>query len=212
MGRDPKLSDHAALARSPWSFLANRNFLHKRFLACDSMVGWKCAATALTRGPPPIRLRLCSNGSGPSSDFLAEILAVQIPLFLYVTLPFDHPVPSFSPFTHHTTLPVFLPYLRNLRSVSRESVPAVSSWCAQPLSSVKFSFRTICRKSKLFMGGICTLAFETQDWGFVSFLVCIVVLLMHYSFGYLFCFWFSLLLLEWEYCAVFFNPDWDVFV
>jgi hypothetical protein len=75
-----------------------------------------------------------------------------------------------------------------LRSVSRESVPAVPSWCAQQSSCVQFSFRTIFRKSKLFMGGICTLDFETQEWDFVSFLVCFAVFDMYYCFGFLFCF------------------------
>jgi hypothetical protein len=38
------------------------------------------------------------------------------------------------------------------------------------------------------MGGICNLAFEKQDWDFVSFLVCVTVFDMYYCFGYLFCF------------------------
>jgi hypothetical protein len=105
-----------------------------------------------------------------------------------VPFSFDHPVPSFSSFTHQTALPVSLLYIRTLRYVSREPVPAASSWYAQPSSSVKFSFGTIFWKSKLFMGGICTLAFEKQDWGFVSFLVRIAVFDMYYCFGYLFCF------------------------
>jgi hypothetical protein len=108
---------------------------------------------------------------------------------------------------------VFLLCLQNLRSVSRKTVPAVPSWCAQPSSSVKFSFRTIFRKSKLFMGGICTLAFEKHDWGFVSFQVCFAVLDMYCCFGYLFWFWFSLLLFEyWEVFLGYAYPDWDVFV
>jgi hypothetical protein len=37
------------------------------------------------------------------------------------------------------------------------------------------------------MGGICTLAFEKQDWDFVQFLVCIALFDMHFCFGYFFC-------------------------
>jgi hypothetical protein len=37
------------------------------------------------------------------------------------------------------------------------------------------------------MGGICTLAFEKQDWDFFSFLACVAVIDMYYCFGYLFC-------------------------
>jgi hypothetical protein len=44
------------------------------------------------------------------------------------------------------------------------------------------------RKSKLFMDGIWTLAFEKQDWGTVSFLVCIVVLLFIIVLGIYFVF------------------------
>jgi hypothetical protein len=130
-----------------------------------------------------------------------------------VTFPFDHLVPSFSSFTHQTALPVFLPYLRTLRSVSRESVPAVPSWCAPSSSSVKFSFRTIFRKSKFFMGGICTLAFEKQEWSIASFLVCIAVLIsiIVLDINYFFLF-LLLLLMYWALFLDYVYPDWDVFV
>jgi hypothetical protein len=76
----------------------------------------------------------------------------------------------------------------------------VPSRCAQPSFSAWFSFRTIFRKSKVFMGGICTLAFEKQDWDFVAFLVCTDVLIYIICSGNLFCFLF---LLHWlEYWTV----------
>jgi uncharacterized membrane protein len=41
------------------------------------------------------------------------------------------------------------------------------------------------------MGGICTLAFEKQDWGIVPFLVCIVVLIFTIVLGIYFDFIFT---------------------
>jgi hypothetical protein len=62
------------------------------------------------------------------------------------------------------------------------------------------------------MGGICTLAFEKQEWSFVSFLVCIPVFDMYYCIEYLFCFWLSLLLFEyWTVFLAYAYPDWDIF-